>query len=78
MLIDALVEIFGADLPVFALLFVGLAVEKHYVSRVTVFTSTIALNIHLLSFPEIPRLMAWYGDLELLLGIRIHASGRTR
>lgn len=69
MLIDTLVEIFGTDLPVFALLFVGLAVEKHYVSRVTVFTSTIALNIHLLSLTEIPQFMAWYGDLGLLLGL---------
>jgi hypothetical protein len=33
MLIDALVRTFGANLPVFALLFVGIVVEKYYVSE---------------------------------------------
>ncbi|WP_222919105.1 hypothetical protein [Natrinema sp. SYSU A 869] len=69
MLIDALVRLFGHNLPVLALLVVGFAVEKHYVSRVTVFTNTIALNVHFLSLDEAPRLLVWYGDLGLLLGL---------
>lgn len=69
MLTDALIRLFGHNLPVFALLVVGFAVEKHYVSRVTVFTNTIALNVHLLSLDEAPRLLIWYGDLGFLLGL---------
>lgn len=69
MLIDVLVQAFGHNLPVFALLIVGFAVEKHYVSRVTVFTNTIALNVHLLGLNEAPRLLVWYGDVGLLLGL---------
>lgn len=46
MLIDALVRLFEHNLPVLALLVVGFAVEKHYVSRVTVFMNVIALNVH--------------------------------
>lgn len=69
MLIDALVQAFGAELPIFALLVVGFAVEKHYVSRVTVFTNTIALNVHFLSLDAVPRALVWYGDLGLLLGL---------
>lgn len=69
MLIDALVRTFGHSLPVLALLLVGFAVEKHYVSRVTVFTNTIALNVHFLSLDIAPRALVWYGDLGLLLGL---------
>lgn len=69
MLIDTLVGIFGHNLPVFALLFIGIAVEKYYVSRVTVFTNVLALNVYFLSLNQAPRLMIWYGDLGLLLGL---------
>lgn len=69
MVIDALVRVFGHNLPVFALLLVGFAVEKHYVSRVTVFTNAIALNVHFLSLNEAPRLLVWYSDLGLILGV---------
>lgn len=69
MLIDFFVRMFGHGLPVIALLVVGFAVEKHYVSRVTVFTNTIALNVHFLSLSEAPDLLIWYGDLGLLLGL---------
>ncbi|WP_075937833.1 hypothetical protein [Halosegnis longus] len=69
MLIDALVQVFGADLPVFALLFLGIVVEKHYVSRVTVFTNVIALNMSLLSLDYAPRFLILYGDIGLILGV---------
>lgn len=69
MLVDLLVQIFGGGLPVFALLVVGFAVEKHYVSRVTVFTNTIALNVHFLSLDAPPRLLVWYADVGLLFGL---------
>lgn len=69
MLIDALTRLFGGNVPVFALLFIGFSVEKYYVSRVTVFSNTIALNVSFLSIERAPRLLVWYGDLGLLLGI---------
>lgn len=69
MLINVLTRALGPGLPVLALLIVGFTVEKHYVSRVTVFTNTIALNVHFLSLSEAPRLLIWYGDLGLILGL---------
>jgi len=68
-LIDILVRLFGHNLPVLALLIVGFAVEKHYVSRVTVFTNTIALNVHFLSLEAVPSLLVWYADIGLILGL---------
>lgn len=69
MLIDALVRVFGANLPIVGLLFIGMAVEKYYVSRVTVFTNVLALNMSFLSLDQAPWLLVWYGDLGLLLGL---------
>lgn len=69
MLIDTLIGVFGPDLPAFGLLVIGILVEKHYVSRVTVFTNVLALNIHLLSMNQAPRLLVWFGDLGLVLGL---------
>lgn len=69
MLIDALTQEFGANLPIFALLFVGIAVEKYYVSRVTTFTNVLALNMSFLSSETVPRFLVWYGDLGLILGV---------
>lgn len=68
MIIDALVRAIGIELPIFALLFLGIVVEKHYISRVTVFTNVLALNMSLLSFGQAPRLLVWYGDIGLVLG----------
>lgn len=69
MLIDALVRVFGPNLTVFGLLVVGIAVEKYYVSRVTVFTNVLALNVSFLNLEQAPRLLVWYGDLGLVLGV---------
>jgi hypothetical protein len=69
MLINGLIQIFGPELSVLSLLLVGFAVEKHYVSRVTVFTNAIALNVHLLSLDLSSGLLAWYGNLGLVIGI---------
>lgn len=35
----------------------------------TVFINTIALNVYFLSLDKVPRLLVWYGDLGLLLGL---------
>ena len=69
MLINTLTGIFGTNLPIFALLFIGIVVEKYYVSRVTTFTNVIALNMSFLNLETVPRFLVWYGDLGLLLGI---------
>jgi len=69
MLIDVLVRVFGADIPIFALLFVGIGVEKYYVSRVTTFTNVLALNMWFLSLETAPRYLVWYGDLGLIFGV---------
>jgi hypothetical protein len=69
MLIDEFVRVFGSNLPIFALLFIGVVVEKHYVSRVTVFTNVLALNMSFLGLDKAPRLLVWYGDLGLVLGV---------
>jgi hypothetical protein len=69
MLIEALIQLFGPKISVLALLLVGFAVEKHYVSRVTVFTNTVALNVHLLSLEQRPWLLVSYANSRLVFGI---------
>lgn len=69
MLIDVLVRTFGANLPIFALIFVGIAVEKYYVSRVTTFTNVLALNMAFLGLDTAPRFLVWYADLGLIIGV---------
>jgi len=69
MLIDALARVFGPNLPIFALLFIGIVVEKYYVSRVTTFTNVLALNMSFLNLETVPRFLVWYGDLGLILGV---------
>ena len=69
MLIDALARAFGANLPIFAWLFVGIVVKKFHVSRVTTFTNVLALNMSFLSLETTPRFLVWYGDLGLILGV---------
>lgn len=69
MLIDTLIRVFGPNLPAFGLLVIGILVEKHYASRATVFTNVLALNTHLLSLNQAPRLHVWFGDLGLVLGL---------
>ena len=63
-----LTRTFGSGLPVFALLFIGVAVEKYYVSRVTVFANTIALNVSFLSLNQAPASLVLYGDAGLIIG----------
>lgn len=69
MLIEALIQLFGPKISVLVLLLVGFAVEKHYVSRVTVFTNTIALNVHLLPLEQRPWMLVSYANLGLVFGI---------
>lgn len=68
MLIDLLAQAFGANLPIFALLFIGIVVEKYYVSRVTVATNVLALDMSFLSLDQAPALLVYYGDIGLILG----------
>lgn len=68
MLIDWLAAWLGPSLAIFALLFIGIVVEKHYVSRVTVFTNVLALNLHILTLEEIPFVIILFGDIGLILG----------
>jgi hypothetical protein len=51
------------------LLFVGIVVEKYYVSRVMTFTNVLALNMSFLNLETAPRFLVWYGDLGLILGV---------
>jgi hypothetical protein len=69
MLIDVFSRTFGTNLPIFGLLFVGIVVEKYYVSRVTTFTNVLGLNMSFLSLETPPRFLVWYGDLGLMLGL---------
>lgn len=69
MLIDVLARAFGANLPIFTMLFVGIVIEKYYVSRVTTFTNVLALNLSFLSLETPPSFLVWYGDLGVILGV---------
>lgn len=56
------------SLQVVSLLIVGIAVEKHYVSRVTGFTNGIAAVVHVLTIPSPNVFVALYAASGFLLG----------
>lgn len=69
MLLDLLPTSIAVLLPELSLLFIGYAVEKHYVSRVTCFTNVLALNVHFLTIGESGFWVGLYADFGLVLGI---------
>lgn len=59
---------FTEHLDVFGLIVLGLLVEKHYVSRPSVFANTIAVNIHFYQNPPFEPLPIWYANIGLVFG----------
>ena len=56
-------------LPQMGLIFVGILIERHYVSRVTAFTNTLALVAHVASQPDVGFWFGIYTDIGLLTGL---------
>ena len=69
MITEFLGQEMGYVLPQIALLLIGFFVEKHYVSRVTVFTNSTAIAVHVISQPNPGPLIGLYADLGLFLGL---------
>jgi hypothetical protein len=67
-----IIELFPSSLLLIlaevSLLIVGFVAEKHYVSRITLFTNSIALTIHILSQESIGFWIGMYTDLALFIG----------
>lgn len=55
-------------LPQIGLIFVGILIERHYVSRVTAFMNTLALAAHVASQPDVGFWFGVYTDIGLLTG----------
>lgn len=55
-------------LPQLGLIFIGIVVERHYVSRVTCFTNSLALVSHVGTIPDPGFLLATYAELGLVAG----------
>ena len=55
-------------LDVFALIVLGLLVEKHYISRPSIFANTVAANVHFYQNPVSEPLLVWYGNIALVFG----------
>lgn len=56
------------SLPQIALILVGLLIEQHYVSRVSIFTNSLALTVHYLSLESVSEPFTLYVEFGLLLG----------
>jgi hypothetical protein len=56
-------------LPQLGLIFVGILIERHYVSRVTAFTNSLALIAHVANKPDVGFWYGIYADLGLLMGL---------
>lgn len=56
-------------LPQLGLIFVGILIERHYVSRVTAFTNSLALVAHVVSQPDIGFWFGVYTDIGLVMGV---------
>jgi len=55
--------------PQLGLILIGIMVEKHYVSRVTCFTNSLALYVHVGSLANPGFWLGTYADLGLVLGL---------
>ncbi|WP_435185415.1 hypothetical protein [Halobellus sp. EA9] len=56
-------------LPQLGLIFVGILIERHYVSRVTAFANSLALVAHVATRSNVGFWFGVYADVGLLLGI---------
>ena len=56
-------------LPQLTLIFVGILIERHYVSRVTAFTNSMALISHVGSQPDVGFWFGIYADIGLVVGV---------
>jgi hypothetical protein len=59
---------YAAHYDVFGLIILGLLVEKHYVSRTSIFANTIAINVHFIQYPAVDSLFVWYANIGLIFG----------
>jgi len=70
LLISALPRSTLIKLGPLALIVVGYAVEKHFISRPALFSNTIALNTYMaLSTKNFHIALEWYANIGLVLGI---------
>ncbi|USZ71256.1 hypothetical protein [Natronosalvus halobius] len=56
-------------LPALSLLFIGHAVERHYVGRITCFTNSLALVVHYVTVDDPGLLLRLHANIGLLLGV---------
>jgi hypothetical protein len=59
---------YAQHLDVFALIVIGLLVEKRFVSRTSVFANTVAVNVHFYQNPPFEPLLVWYANIGLVFG----------
>lgn len=69
MLIEHLPPAIVRALPEIALLLIGMFVERHYRSRVSVMTNSLALTVHYQSLTSPTGIFTFYVELGFLLGI---------
>jgi hypothetical protein len=69
MIVENLPPFILLSLTELGLIISGYLVERHYVSRVTVFANALALNVHLLSIAEVSGGLALFADFALLFGL---------
>lgn len=55
-------------LPEIALILIGLVIERHYVSRVTVFGNAMALTAHAITVQDLSPVLTAYVEVGILLG----------
>ena len=55
-------------LDVFALIVIGVLVEKRFVSRTSVFANTVAVNVHFYQNPPFEWYFIWYANIGLFFG----------
>lgn len=59
---------YAQHIDVFALILIGLLVEKKFVSRTSVFANSVAVNVHFYQNPVFEPLFIWYANIGLLIG----------
>lgn len=68
MWIDLLPTVIQQNIAIISLLIVGFFVEKHYISRLSVFSNAIALNLYADQLPQPGTILSIYVDIGVTLG----------
>ncbi len=56
-------------LPAVSLILIGIAVEREYTGRISIFSNAVALTTYFYKFQNLPVLLVWYINILTVFGV---------